>query len=84
MNINITIFIIILFYLLSPGILVTLPDSLPSTSKYTIALLHAVIFGLVYYYTYNFIEKFNVNSTIPCESNCTSTYNTCMFRCTSV
>jgi len=35
---------IALFFLLTPGILVTLP---PGGSKYVVALVHALIFGLV-------------------------------------
>lgn len=35
---------IALFFLLTPGILVTLP---PGGSKYMVALVHAIIFGLV-------------------------------------
>ena len=35
---------IALFFLLTPGVLVTLP---PGGSKYMVALVHALIFGLV-------------------------------------
>jgi len=35
---------IALFFILTPGILVTLP---PGGSKYMVALVHAIIFGLV-------------------------------------
>ncbi len=35
---------VILFFLLTPGILVCLP---PKGSKYTVALVHAILFGLI-------------------------------------
>jgi hypothetical protein len=35
---------VILFFLLTPGILVTLP---PKCDKYTVAFVHAIIFGLI-------------------------------------
>ena len=35
---------VILFFLLTPGILVSLP---PKGSKYTVALVHAILFGLI-------------------------------------
>ena len=35
---------VILFFLLTPGILVSLP---PGGSKYLVALVHALVFGLI-------------------------------------
>jgi hypothetical protein len=35
---------VILFFLLTPGILVSLP---PGGSKYTVAFVHALVFGLI-------------------------------------
>ena len=35
---------VILFFLLTPGILVSLP---PGGSKYTVALVHSLVFGLI-------------------------------------
>lgn len=35
---------VILFFLLTPGILVSLP---PGGSKYMVALVHAIVFGLI-------------------------------------
>lgn len=37
-------FSVILFFLLTPGILVSLP---PNGSKYTVAFVHALVFGLI-------------------------------------
>ena len=38
---------VILFFLLTPGILVSLP---PGGDKYTVALVHALVFGLVMWF----------------------------------
>ncbi len=38
---------VILFFLLTPGILVCLP---PGGSKYTVALVHSLIFGLILWF----------------------------------
>lgn len=51
-----------LFVLLTPGILVTLPNT-KKTSKYTVALVHGLIFAIVMHIFYmyvlpNFIEGF--------------------------
>ena len=44
---------IALFYLLTPGILVTLP---PGGSKQTVALTHAVVFAVVSKFVWMFIK----------------------------
>ena len=38
---------VILFFLLSPGILVRLP---PGGDKYSVALVHALVFGLILWF----------------------------------
>ena len=38
---------VILFFLLTPGILLSLP---PGGSKYTVALVHALVFGLILWF----------------------------------
>ena len=38
---------VILFFLLTPGILVSLP---PGGSKYLVALVHALVFGLILWF----------------------------------
>lgn len=48
MNWLMTLFIALLFFLLTPGVLVTLP---PSGSLLTVAGVHAVIFALLYHFT---------------------------------
>lgn len=38
----------ILFFLLTPGIFIAYPKKY---NKYSIAFVHAILFGLIYYYT---------------------------------
>jgi hypothetical protein len=56
----------LLFFLLTPGILVTLPTK---GSKITVALVHAVIFALIYYLTYKVVSKafYEEFSPIKCK-----------------
>jgi hypothetical protein len=87
MNIGMLLFIAVLFFVLTPGILVSLPST--TSDKYTVALLHAVIFALIYHFTHKPIKKLtegftHLDSKIQCENECTSNYNTCMFNCTAV
>ena len=46
------IFVAFLFFILSPGILLSLP---PTGNKYTVAAVHAVVFSLVYYFTHKMV-----------------------------
>lgn len=47
-----TIYVAILFFLLTPGVLVYLP---PKSSLITAALVHAVVFGVVYLFTHKLV-----------------------------
>ena len=47
-------YIIILFFVLTPGIMLSLP---PKGSKYTVAAVHALVFALVYAFTYKFVYR---------------------------
>jgi hypothetical protein len=49
MNLYVALYVAILFFLLTPGILVSLP---PGGSKVTVALAHALVFVVIYYFTY--------------------------------
>lgn len=46
MNVWMSLFIAVLFFVLTPGVLVRLP---PGGSKWVVAATHAVIFALVYH-----------------------------------
>ena len=49
MNWIMTLFTAVLFFLLTPGVLLRLP---PGGSKITVAITHAVVFALVYHLTH--------------------------------
>jgi len=53
MNFIVALYTSILFFILSPGILLCLPSR--SASKYTIAMVHAAIFGLLIYFSQNIV-----------------------------
>ena len=42
------VYLVFLFYVLSPNVLLRIP---PNGSKHVVALVHAVVFATVYYYT---------------------------------
>lgn len=46
------LYVFLLFFILTPGILLRLP---PKGSKYTVALVHAGVFALVFHYTYDLV-----------------------------
>lgn len=52
MNIIVFFYIFLLFVLLTPGILLTLP---PKGSKWTVALVHGFVFALIWAFTYKFV-----------------------------
>ena len=54
MNLVVTLYAVILFVVLTPGILLTLPKG---GSKLTVAVVHGVVFTLVYNFTYNTVWK---------------------------
>lgn len=48
------VYLIALFFVLTPGVLVTLP---PGQSKLVVALFHALVFGLVWKLTNRFVSS---------------------------
>jgi hypothetical protein len=54
MNLFITFYIGLLFFALTPSILVSLP---PKGTKYTVALFHSAVFALVFHFTHPFVLK---------------------------
>ena len=49
MNIMMTLYVAILFVLLTPGVLITLPKN---ASRLTSAVVHGLVFAVVYHFTY--------------------------------
>jgi hypothetical protein len=54
-SIAVAIFSALLFFLLTPGILLSLPSK---GGKYTVALVHAVVFAVIFYYTSGMVWRF--------------------------
>ena len=53
-SIAVAIFSAILFFLLSPGILISLP---PKGSKTTVEAVHALVFAIIFYFTGGMVWK---------------------------
>ena len=49
-----TLYSVVLFFVLTPGVLLRLP---PGGSAMTVALTHAVVFGLVWSFTHKLVWK---------------------------
>ena len=52
MSLGVSIFAALLFFVLSPTILLRIPSN---GSKYLVAGVHALVFGLVFYFTHNLV-----------------------------
>jgi len=54
MSLLMSLYMAVLFFVLVPGVLVTLP---PGGKKLTVALVHAVVFALVYQLTHKAVHR---------------------------
>ena len=54
MEILMSLYVFLLFFILTPGILLTLPAK---SSKTTVALVHGVVFATVFHFTYKMVWK---------------------------
>ena len=54
MNVAMLIYIAVLFVVLTPGVLVTLP---PGGSKMVVILVHALLFALIYHLTHKIVYR---------------------------
>ena len=59
MNIVVAVYSAILFFILSPNVLLHLP---PNSSKNTAAAFHAFVFGLILYFTQGAVWRWSVTS----------------------
>jgi len=48
MNVAVALYLAILFFILTPSVLLRLP---PNGGKYTVAAVHALVFALIVYFT---------------------------------
>jgi hypothetical protein len=62
MNLIVAIYSAILFFVLSPGVLLRLPSN---GSKLTVAGVHAVVFALVLYFTAGFVWRWSMSMGAP-------------------
>jgi hypothetical protein len=54
MGLVVSIYAAILFFLLTPAILVRLP---PGGSKWTVAAVHAIVFAVLFHFTHKFVWR---------------------------
>ena len=52
------VFVALLFFVLSPGVLLSLP---PKGSKITVAIVHALVFALVFTFTHKLVWNWGVS-----------------------
>jgi hypothetical protein len=64
MNWTVTVYSAILFFLLSPGILLSLPSK---GGKYTIAIVHSIVFAIVWHLTHKHVWKMSVNEGLTLD-----------------
>jgi hypothetical protein len=57
MNLVMTLYVALLFFVLCPGILVSLP---PKGSRLIVALTHAAVFALVFHLTYKMVLRLSI------------------------
>jgi len=58
MNWFVTAYAALLFFLLTPAILLRLP---PNGSKYTVAIVHALVFALIFHFTHKLVWQFSMS-----------------------
>jgi len=74
MSLVCSLYVAILFFVLTPGILLRLPKN---GGKFTVAAVHALVFGLVLYFTHRFVWRLSsslegfqegASTTMPCNA----------------
>lgn len=61
-NLTTFLYTVLLFVLLTPGILITLP---PKGSKLMVAIVHGAIFALILYLTYRHVRRLSIERFTP-------------------
>lgn len=57
MNLIMALYVALLFFVLTPGIVLSLP---PKGSKFTVAITHAAVFALVFCLTYKMVYRLSL------------------------
>lgn len=58
MSVLVSLYAALLFFVLTPAILLRLP---PNGGKYTVAAVHALVFGFVFYLTHKMVWRFGAS-----------------------
>ena len=58
MSLLVSLYAAILFFALVPGVLLSIPRK---GSKYVVAAVHALVFGLIYHFTHKFVWRLGVS-----------------------
>jgi hypothetical protein len=62
MNWAVTFYAAILFFVLTPAVLVRLP---PKGGKFTVAAVHALVFALIFHFTHKFVWQLSMGMGMP-------------------
>lgn len=62
MNWIITVYIAFVFFILTPGIIVSFP---PKRGKFTVAAVHALLFAFIWHVTHKFVWQMSMSLTEP-------------------
>ena len=54
MSLIVSLYVALLFFVLTPGILLSLPKG---GSKFTVAGVHALVFGLIFHFTHKLVWR---------------------------
>lgn len=70
MSLIVSLYTAILFFILTPGILLSLP---PKGGKFTVAAVHALVFALIFYFTHKLVWRLSMRvegmtNTAPAET----------------
>jgi hypothetical protein len=57
MSLLVSLYAALLFFLLTPAILISLP---PKGSKYVVAAVHALVFALIFHFTHKLVWRMGV------------------------
>lgn len=68
MNIVMVLYVAILFFALTPGVVLTLPDD-PNSNKFVVAGVHAAVFATVFFLTYKIVASTQVVVTTNKQMN---------------
>ena len=75
MNLIMSVYVAVLFFVLTPGVLLRLP---PKGSLIVVAATHAVVFALIYQMTRSMVYRLSMEGFDTCDSSCRGTDNLCL------